>query len=193
MGIFVPTTTYINYGKISQFLAADRISKNMLFRGGDKAPNLSWLIELVRKAIEWKNGIDSSDESLNDTSLYLYDLCGRYIREAKIILNAGTTGTIINPSTGNNVTIATPFVQFRIGDVGAPMVAGETSLTLNYAGVVNPSVEITLDGVEIPYGSDPANFEYTVTYNANNVVIVFSNGVVTNQLFMIHLVQLVNV
>lgn len=193
MGIFVPTTTYLNYGKISQFLAADKISQNILFKGGDNAPNLSQIIEIVRKSIEWKNGINNSDESINETTLYLYDLCGKYIRGAKIILNAGNTGTIINPNTGNAVTIATPFVQFRVGDVGAPMTAGQTSLTLNYAGVVNPSVEITLDGTEIPYGNDVAQQEYTVTYNANNVVIVFSNGVVNTQLYMIHLVQLVNV
>lgn len=192
MGIFVPTTTYLNYGKISQFLAADRISKNMLLRGGDAAPNLSWLIELVRKSIEWKNSIDSTDETINDTSLYLYDLCGRYIREAKQILNAGGTGEIINPSTGNAVTIATPNPQFRVGDPGALMTAGETTLTLNYAGVVNPSLEITLDGVEVPYG-DALVFNFTATYNANNVVIVFSNAVQNGWLINIHMVQLVNV
>lgn len=192
MGIFVPTQTYLNYGKISQFLAADRISKNMLVRGGDAAPNLSWLIELVRKAIEWKNSIDSTDETINDTSLYLYDLCGRYIREAKQILNAGGTGEIINPSTGNQVTIATPFVQFRVGDPGALMTAGETTLTLNYADVVNPSVEITVDGVEMPYAEDESQ-SYSVTYNPTNVEIVFTEGVSNGQLFIIRMIQLVNV
>lgn len=192
MGIFVPTTTYINYGKISQFLAADRISKNMLFKGGDKAPNLSWLIELVRKAVEWKNGIDSTDESINDTSLYLYDLCGRYIREAKTILNSGNTGEIINPSTGNQVTIATPNPQFRVGQPGALMTAGETTLTLNLEGIVNPSIEITSDGNEVPYG-DAFVLSFTATYNPTNVVIVFSQPVVTNQLINIHMIQLVNV
>ena len=164
----------------------------MLFKGGDKAPNLSWLIELVRKSIEWKNGIDSSDESINDTSLYLYDLCGRFIREAKIILNSGETGTIINPSTGNQVTIATPNPQFRIGQPGSLMNAGDTELTLNYAGVVNPSLEITLDGTEVPYG-DALQFSFTATYNANNVVIVFSQPVQNNWLFNIHMIQLVSV
>lgn len=192
MGIFVPTVTYLNYGKISQFLAADRISKNMLFRGGDKAPKLSWLIELVRKSIEWKNGIDSSAESINDTSLYLYDLCGRYIREAKIILNSGNTGNIINPTTGGNVTIATPNPQFRVGHPGALMSAGDTQITFNYAGVVNPSLEITLDGTEVPYG-DAQQFSFTATYNPTNVVVVFSNPVQNEWLFNFHMIQLVPV
>lgn len=192
MGVFVPTQTYLNYGKISQFLAADRISKNMLFLGGDKAPNLSWLIELVRKSIEWKNGIDSTAESINDTSLYLYDLCGRYIREAKIILNSGNTGEIINPSTGNQVTIATPNPQFRIGQPGALMNAGDTQITFNYSGVVDPSLEITLDGNEVPYG-DADVFSFTATYNPTNVVVVFSNPVQNNWYLNFHMVQLVNV
>jgi len=192
MGIFVPTTTYLNYGKISQFLAADRISENMLFRGSDKAPKLSWLIELVRKAIEWKNGIDSSDESINETSLYLYDLCGRYIREAKQILNAGGSGEIINPSTGNAVTIATPNPQFRIGQPGSLMNAGDTQITFNYSGVVNPSLEITLDGTEVPYG-DAFQFSFTATYNPTNVVVTFSNPVQNGWLLNFHMIQLVNI
>lgn len=192
MGIFVPTVTYLNYGKISQFLAADRISQNMLFRGGDKAPNLSWLIELVRKSIEWKNGIDSTAESINDTSLYLYDLCGRYIREAKIILNSGNTGNIINPTTGGNVTIATPNPQFRVGHPSALMNAGDTQITFNYAGVVNPSLEITLDGTEVPYG-DAQQFSFTATYNPTNVIVVFSDPVQNEWLFNFHMIQLVPV
>lgn len=192
MAIFVPTTTYINYGKISQFLAADQIAKNRLFKGGDKAPNLSWLIELVRKAIEWKNGLDSTDESINDTSLYLYDLCGRYIREAKIILNAGGAGEIINPSTGNQVTIATPSYQFKVGEVGALMTAGETTLTITLSGIVNPSAEITLDGTEVAYGRSDV-FSYTATYSATDIVIVFNNPVENGMLFFIHLIQLVNI
>lgn len=192
MAVFVPTTTYINYGKISQFLAANRITQNRLFKGEDKAPNLSWLIELVRKSIEWKNGIDSTDESLNDTSLYLYDLCGRYIRDAKIILNGGSTGTLINPTTGNQVTIATPSYQFKIGEVGALMTAGETTLTITLSGIVNGSAEITLDGVEVPYGRSDV-FSYTATYSATNIIIVFNNPVVNTQLFLIHLIQLVNI
>jgi hypothetical protein len=192
MGIFVTTTTYINYGKISQYLAANRIAKNKLFKGSDKAPNLSWLIELVRKAIEWKNGIDSADESINNTSLYLYDLCGRYIREAKRILNAGGSGEIINPSTGNAVTIATPNPQFRVGFPGALMNAGETNITFAYSGVVNPSLEITLDGVEVPYG-DANVFSFTATYSPTDVQVVFSQPVQNNWLLIFHMVQLVNV
>lgn len=188
----MPTTTYVSYAKISQFLAADDISRNYLYRGVDFASNLSLLIEITRKAVEWKNGIDSTDESINDTSLYLYDLCGKYIREAKRILNIGASGEIINPSTGNQVTIETPFVQFRVGDVGSPMTAGEDTLTLNYTGVVNPSVEITLDGTELPYG-DPNQISYTATYSPTNVEIVFNQPVANSQLYMIHLIRLVNV
>jgi len=192
MGIFVPTNTYINYGKISQYLAANNIANNYIFRGSDKSPNLSWLIELVRKAIEWKTSIDSADESINDTSLYLYDLCGKYIREAKRVLNAGGSGEIINPSTGNAVTIATPNPQFRVGSPGALMNDGDTTITFSYSGVVNASLEVTLDGVEVPYG-DTNVFSFTATYTPTNVQVVFSQPVQNNWLFIFHMVQLVNV
>lgn len=189
----VPIVTYLNIARICQYLAADGNSRKLLLQGGGNRPSQSALLFVTRESVQWQYDIDPNASHLPKMANYMYSLCNPYVHNAQAIIDSGSTGSIVNPSTGNNVTIATPFIQFRIGDVGAPMVAGETSLTLNYAGVVNPSVEITLDGVEIPYGSDPANFEYTVTYNANNVVIVFSNGVVTDQLFMIHLFQLVNV
>jgi hypothetical protein len=63
---------------------------------------------------------------------------------------------------------------------------------LNYASVVNPSVEITLDGVEVPYG-DPNQISYTATYNPTNVQIVLNTPVVNGQLYMIHFIQLVPV
>lgn len=189
----VPIVTYLNIARICQYLAADGNSRKLLLQGGGNRHSQSALLFVTRESVQWQYDIDPNASHLPKMANYMYSLCNPYVHNAQAIIDSGSTGSIVNPSTGNNVTIATPFIQFRIGDVGAPMVAGETSLTLNYAGVVNPSVEITLDGVEIPYGSDPANFEYTVTYNANNVVIVFSNGVVTDQLFMIHLFQLVNV
>lgn len=189
----VPITTYLNIARICQYLATDGNSKKLLFQGGGNRPNQAAILLIVRESVQWQYDIDSGANILPKMANYMYSLCNPYVHAAQNIIDSGSTGNIVNPSTGNNVTIATPFVQFRVGDVGAPMIAGQTSLTLNYAGVVNPSVEITLDGTELPYGSNVSQQEYTVTYNANNIVIVFSNGVTTNQLYMIHMVQLVNV
>lgn len=188
----VHVSTYLNIARVCQYLAADGYSTRSLFQGSDDRQRQAALLFMTRKVINWQNDLDPANESLPQMANYMYSLCNPYVRQANRIIGAGGTGNIVNPSTGNNVTIATPFVQFRVGDVGAPMVAGETSLTLNYAGVVNPSVEITVDGVEMPYFEDESQ-SYSVTYNANDVVIEFTEGVSNGQLFIIHMVQLVNV
>jgi hypothetical protein len=192
MSIFVPITTYIQYGEISAYLAAAANSKNILFKGGALVPTLSEKIEIVRKAIQWKYNLEPLDESLNDTCLYLYALCGRYVIQAQHIINEGVTGDVIDPNTGNLVTIATPNPQFRVGDPGALMTAGETTITFGYAGVVNPSLEITLDGVEIPYG-DPVVVSFTATYTPTDVQVVFNAPVQNGWLLNFHLIQLIPV
>lgn len=188
----VPITTYLNIARICQYLAADGNSMKLLLQGGGNRPSQSALLNIVRESVQWKYDIDPNDSALPKQANYMYSLCNPYVHAAQAIIDSGSTGSIVNPSTGNNVTIATPFVQFRVGDPGVPMTAGQTTLTLNYAGVVNPSVEITLDGSELPYGEDEST-SYTVTYNPTTVVIVFSVAVANGQLYVIHMIQLVNV
>lgn len=188
----VQVSTYLNYARVCQYLAADGYAKRLLFQGGDDRSQQAALLFMTRKAINWQNNLDPSNTSLPQMANYMYSLCDPYVREARRIINAGGTGNIVNPSTGNNVTIATPSEQFRIGTPGSLMNVGDTELTLNYSGVINPSLEITLDGTEVPYG-DPLQFNYTASYNPTNVVIVFSQPVQNSWLFQIHMVQLVNV
>lgn len=188
----VPVATYLNIARISQYLAADGNSKKLLFQGGGNRPNQSGLLFIVRESVQWQYDIDPNESGLPKMANYMYSLCNPYVHAAQQIIDSGTTGDIVNPSTGNNVTIATPFVQFRVGDPGAPMVAEEDTLTINLAGVINPSLEITLDGAELPYGEDDS-LSYTVTYNPTNVVVVFSNQVANGQLYAIHMIQLIPV
>lgn len=188
----VPVSTYITIAKICQYLSADGNAKKLLFQGGGNRPLQSRLLYLVRKSVEYLYDIDPNDTVLPQQANYMYSLCNPYVAAANRIINAGVTGDIIDPNTGTNVTIATPNPQFRVGDPGALMIAGETTLTLSYAGVVNPSLEITLDGVEVPYG-DALQISFTATYNANDVVIVFNTPVQDGWLINIHLIQLIPV
>lgn len=188
----VQVSTYLNYARVCQYLAADGYAKRSIFQGSDDRQMQAALLFMTRKAINWQNNLDPNNADLPKMANYMYSLCDPYVRTARRIIDAGGSGNIVNPSTGNNVTIATPNPQFRVGDPGALMNAGDTQLTLNYAGVVNPSLEITLDGTEVPYG-DALQFSFTATYNANNVVIVFSQPVQNNWLFNIHMIQLVAV
>jgi len=188
----VPVSTYLNYARICQYLSSDGNSTKRIFQGGGDRPSQPSLLYIVRESVQWLYDIDPTNTDLPKQANYLFSLCNPYVHSAQNIVNSGSTGNIINPSTGNNVTVATPLVQFRVGDVGAPMTAGQTTLTLNYSGVINPSADITLDGTELPY-DDNNQISYTATYNPNNVQIIFNQGVQNGQLYMIHLVQLVNV
>jgi len=195
MAVYIDVPLYIQYGNISQYLAALDKSKKRLFQGRALASDIPWLLEVVTESIEWKYGISPGDESLNDTCPFLYALCGRYVIEAKRILGLGQAGQVINPSTGTTVTITTPVLQFRIGDPDSLMAAGETVLTLaDYPNVINPSVEIFLDGVELPYGVND-RISYTASYNTNDdeIVITFNQAVQVPQLYRIRFMQLINV
>jgi hypothetical protein len=188
----VPVSTYLTIAGICQYLSADGSSKNLAFKGNTTRPNQSRLIYMVRSAVQWQYDIDPNNADLPQMANYMYSLCNPYVSQAQIISNAGVAGSVINPSTGSQVTIATPSYQFKVGEVGALMTAGETTLTITLSGIVNPSAEITLDGVEVPYGRSDV-ISYTATYNATNIVIVFNQAVSDGQLYLIHLIQLVNV
>lgn len=175
---------------VCQYLAADGQSIQKIFNGGSIDPDLSRKIYIVRSSLQWTYTNTPADPLLDRKANYCYSLCWPYQAAANQIINAGGTGEIINPSTGQNVTIATPLVQFAVGDAGAPILNGQTSMTLNYSGVVNPSVDIFLDGVNLPYGVND-RISFTVTYNPTNIVIVFNQAVTTGQLYDIHFLQLI--
>lgn len=183
----VPVSTYIEIATKCQYLSADGNAKKLLFQGGGNRPLQSRLIYMMLKSVEYLYGINTDDTALPLQANYMYSLCNPYVAEANRI---NGSGQIINPSTGNTVTILTPNPQFRVGNPGALMTAGETSITFNYAGVVNPSLEITLDGVEVPYG-DPDVFSFTATYNANNVQVVFNLPVQNGWYLNFHMIQVI--
>lgn len=188
----VQVTTYLNIARVCQYLSADGNSEKLLFQGGGNRPSQSVLLNIVRESVQWLYELDPNNADLSIQANYMYSLCNPYVHTAQNIVNSGTTGNIVNPNTGNLVTIATPSYQFKVGEGGALMTAGETLLTLTLSGVVNPSVEITLDGTEMPYGRSDI-LSYTVTYNPTNVQILFNQGVTDGQLYFIHMVQLVNI
>lgn len=192
MTVYIDVPLYIQYGIISQYLAAVDKNKMNLLQGGALAYDLPWLLEIVTESLEWQYDVNPNEESLNEVALFLYTLCGKYRIEAQRIIGNGQSGQVINPSTGTTVAIANPAIQFTVGDGGAPMNPGDTVLTLTYSNVVNPSIEVFLDGVELPYGLSD-RISYTATYNDDNIVITFNQGVVAPQVYRVRFLQLINV
>lgn len=188
----LPITTYLSIARICQYLAADDNSVKLLFKGGGNRPNQSFLINVTRNIIQWLYDLDPSDPDLPKMVLYMYSLCNPYIAEARILLNQGQAGQVINPTTGTTVTITNPNLQFRIGDPGALMNAGDVTLTLEYDNVINPSIQVFLDTVALPYGVN-SGISYTANYSDTEISITFNQAVQNGQLYWIRFIQLINV
>lgn len=94
-----------------------------------------------------------------------------------------TWGTVKNCLFSNLQFV--PF-QFKIGTSG-PMNAGDDTLTITQANVIQDSVFITLDGTELPRDDD-SQISYGLTYNPNlnNFVVVFNNPVSNGQTYLVH-------
>ena len=81
--------------------------------------------------------------------------------------------------------------QFKIGQVGAPMTAGQTVLTISVLNILTDSVRISLGGSDLPR-SDNTQISYTVDYyniNPNAVTITFDQGVINGQQYVIYYAQ----
>lgn len=126
--------------------------------------------------------------ALVKVSNYLYSLIIGYVDSAKGVLNAGGSGTIVNPTTGSVSTIiALPF-QFTIGEVGSLMTAGDTVLTLTYSNIMTNSESVSLDGTSLDRNlSDRVS--YLISFNASTVVITFNQAVSNGQTYRINLLQ----
>lgn len=193
MSLVVTIPNLLIYGKISQYLAAKDVSRNWYYKGGDLTSTLSRQIQDARKLVEFAYDANNSDETLEDTGRYLYSLCGKYISQARRIVNAGGEGNIVNPSTGQNVAILGLLVQFVVGDSSSPTMSnGDTQLVLNYSGIDANTLSIDVDGTEIPVNRSD-RFSYTAVVGGASATITFNSPVTTDQLIMVHAIRQVAV
>ncbi len=175
---------WIEEAKISQFLASAEQANQLALKGGTLNNNLAQQIYKARNAVQWAYDFYPGSQQETATAIYMIGLCGKYISQAQqIIGNSG--GIIVNPSTGIKSTLVAIDIQFVIGTVGSLMNAGDTVLTLNYNYIQNGSIDVFLGGTLLPIGSELDQIRYTITYNTNNAVITFNQGVMDTQLYII--------
>jgi hypothetical protein len=192
MAISIDIDLYTKYGNISSFLASDDFSKQRLFQGAALRSDLPMRLSLVTRLVESRFTTNPTDDSLTNTGNYLYQLCGKYIPEAKVILGNGS-GLIVNINTGVLSTIVAQNIEFTIGAVGALMNAGDTVLVLNYSSVLSSSVAIALDGTDLPAGTFTDRIAFNAIYTSNNVTITFNQSAINNQVYSIRFLQYVTV
>lgn len=181
----LPTTAEVlNISSVCQFLAHDDEKKQLLRRGFFLRQGLWRMIYAVREGIQWLFDTYPSDTTLPQKTTYLYWLCTPYIAQAESIIDGGGSGTIVNPSTGTASTVTAYELQFTVGDVGAPMNAGDTVLVLNYTDFITNSVKAFLDGTRTPQNL-MTQISCNIVYNPTNVTITWNQGVQNGQTYII--------
>lgn len=184
MALPIDVELYTKYGNISSYLAAIDFANQNFLSGGKFNSDLPMRLSIVTRLVTWKFNQNPDDETLVATGNYLYQLCGKYIRHAKLILANFMPGIIINPANGAQSTLVPVYLQFRIGVTASPVVVNGVNVTLPNDGessVVIPltyvlaSLEVTVDGVEVPV-SDPLQTSYNPIYTNNSATISLANG-----------------
>jgi hypothetical protein len=203
MALPIDITTIISYGKISSYLAANDFSRQKLLRGRAFNTKLPQKLDVATNLVEWAYNQNSTDTSLISTGNYLYQLCGRYIAEAQLIIGSGGSGIIINPATGVISTIQQIYLQFTVGVTSSPQsvngidvtlpVSGETQIVLPLEGILDRSIFVVKDGTELPIGATD-RVSFTPVYTPTSVTITIGPTGTTfqnNDLFVIQGLQYV--
>lgn len=184
MALPIDIELYNQYGTISSYLAANDFNGKSLLRGGAFNSDLPMRLSMVNRLVEWNYNRDPDDTSLVATGNYQYQLCGRYIQEAKQIIANNMQGIIINPANGAQSTLQPIYLQFRVGVTSSPVIVngesvdlpvdGDTSFILPLTYIL-ASLEATLDGVQVPM-SDPLQTSIVINYTNNEATITLQNG-----------------
>lgn len=75
-------------------------------------------------------------------------------------------------------------LQFEIGQLGSPMIAGETALVITIGNPIEDSEIVVLDNNFMePNLSD--QISYTVSYSTTEIIITFNQGVILGQKYFI--------
>lgn len=204
MSLPISVSTIISYGKICSYLAANGFARQTLLKGRSFDTKLPQKLDVATNLVEFAYNRNPDDTSLVSTANYLYQLCGRYIAEAQLIISGAGTGSIVNPATGVVSTILAIYLEFVVGTTTSPVLvnginvtlptAGSSSFILPLANVLDGSIGVAKDTVPLPtlltdrYSFTPVYTPSSVTININNGNL-FTNG----DLFVITGIQYVSI
>lgn len=164
----------INIAKISQYLAANDISKGSLF-GKRKIPITPQVLYMERKAVEWMYGIDSTDDSLTMTANYLYSLCRGYNLQASSISGTGGSVSPVTPAQA-----PAPY-QFLVAASGNIINNGESSVTIS--SFIGFNLLFARGG--IPQSTVSTESSY-YSWNKTTGLFTVSPAAITGELFQIY-------
>lgn len=166
-------------GELSQYIAGNAVAKSNAFQGGSITPNISPILYMERKAVQWSYINNSGDSALQGKANYLYSLYGLFGLQALNRLNQLTQAPplITNPQslslvvgqTANFLVTVTSSIAYTIQWYrnGVP-IAGATSASYSLT-----NVQLSDSG---------AQFSATATNAAGSVSSASATLTVTNQI-----------
>jgi hypothetical protein len=204
MALPIDIATIISYGNICSYLAANDFAKQRLLKSRSFQTKLPQKLDIATNLVTWAYGQNPNDTSLISTGNYLYQLCGKYIAEAQLVISGAGTGSIVNPATGVVSTILAVYLEFIVGVTSSPVLVngvnvtlpinGETSFVLPLANILDGSIGVAKDTVPLPtlltdrYSFTPMYTPSSVTININN-----GNAFTNGDLFVITGLQYVSI
>jgi len=188
-------STVTEIANISQYLWSAKLAKDAAFGNGNSNINSGRDLVLFVENAALEYGIAQSLDGVQGVANDVYRLCGAKLQEANEILQSGSSGGIVvNQSTGVSSLV---FYEddFTIGNVGAPLLEGQTSFTINIGlGRIfsTASMILTLDQSVLPK-SDPNRLSYTPIYDSVTglITITFNQAVVNSQLYTVQFSYLI--
>ena len=167
----------IDYAKISQYLATVDIAKGNMSQNKD----LPYILYMEGSILEDVYTASPNDEGLTKAANYVYALCGKYGVLAQKITSANSGQVTYNPSTGQLLNgLLFPQYHFIVGQKGALMNEGDTTLTINDQRMIAGTVDIISDGYTLAEGATD-RFSFAYTQSATVLNITFNQPVVNGQ------------
>lgn len=204
MSLPISVSTIISYGKICSYLAANGFARQSMLKGVPFRTKLPQKLDVATDLVGFAYNRNPNDTTLISTANYLYQLCGKYIAEAQLIISGAGTGSIVNPSTGVVSTILAIYLEFVVGTTSSPVlvngvnvtlpVAGDTSFVLPLENILDGSIGVAKDTVPLPTLLTD-RYSFTPIYTPSSVTININNGslIATGDLFVVTGLQYVSI
>lgn len=183
MPVSPPTTAeIIVYAEIAQVLADRDNQLTDSFNTGYVDKTAGVILSMESDILDWVNTNDPNNADLSKMANYVLGLCGQFIIEAQQALNPGS-GIIITPTTGQPVNLIRYRADFTIGQAGALMNAGDSTLVINLRGFVIAFLEPA--GIDMTIGDNTQASLNSITYAADSVTFSLNQPVTTGERYIV--------
>lgn len=168
-----PIEDIIDLAEISAYLAEADQAKQRVFKGNVAIPFHPLLLNMESEILDFMNGFNPSNANLDAVANYVYSLCGKYLNEAKVILDAGESGGIVNPGEGTFVVGSKLLAEWTVGTDGYPGV-GDTTYSNDALTGVPANRVLVFRNTFTQFHSDQSDGDTFITKNIDDDFFTFN-------------------